>query len=162
MTYPQQQFPPPGGANPSGQAPYGRSPVQFPAPAPKPWHRRKEQAFVVPLIVVILGGLGTLLGMVIVLFRPVLISMIAVLVFSVVAALGFWFLRWLDRWEPEPPMFLIGAFLWGAGHEGRLDAGNVQPLTNAIQQKRWQKGQHGGHYRNGKQGHKVAHLARKQ
>lgn len=115
MTYPQQQFPPPGGANPSGQAPYGRSPVQFPAPTPKPWHRRKEQAFVVPLIVVILGGLGTLLGMVIVLFRPVLISMIAVLVFSVVAALGFWFLRWLDRWEPEPPMFLIGAFLWGAG-----------------------------------------------
>ena len=22
---------------------------------------------------------------------------------------------WLDRWEPEPPMLLLGAFLWGAG-----------------------------------------------
>ncbi|GAB3559161.1 RsiW-degrading membrane proteinase PrsW (M82 family) [Actinopolyspora lacussalsi] len=22
---------------------------------------------------------------------------------------------WIDRWEPEPPMLLLGAFLWGAG-----------------------------------------------
>ncbi|WP_019855823.1 PrsW family intramembrane metalloprotease [Actinopolyspora mortivallis] len=22
---------------------------------------------------------------------------------------------WIDRWEPEPPMMLLGAFLWGAG-----------------------------------------------
>ncbi|GAA4836696.1 PrsW family intramembrane metalloprotease [Saccharopolyspora rosea] len=22
---------------------------------------------------------------------------------------------WMDRWEPEPPMLLLGAFLWGAG-----------------------------------------------
>ncbi|WP_433871034.1 PrsW family intramembrane metalloprotease [Saccharopolyspora sp. CA-218241] len=22
---------------------------------------------------------------------------------------------WIDRWEPEPPMLLVGAFLWGAG-----------------------------------------------
>lgn len=22
---------------------------------------------------------------------------------------------WIDRWEPEPPMLLIGAFMWGAG-----------------------------------------------
>ena len=26
-----------------------------------------------------------------------------------------WFLTWIDRWEPEPPAFVIGAFLWGAG-----------------------------------------------
>ncbi|SFS57132.1 PrsW family intramembrane metalloprotease [Saccharopolyspora flava] len=22
---------------------------------------------------------------------------------------------WIDRWEPEPPMLMVGAFLWGAG-----------------------------------------------
>ncbi|MFD0492281.1 hypothetical protein ACFQ0O_40365 [Saccharopolyspora spinosporotrichia] len=26
---------------------------------------------------------------------------------------------WIDRWEPEPPLLLLGAFLWGAGEPPR-------------------------------------------
>ncbi|MGI8309610.1 PrsW family intramembrane metalloprotease [Saccharopolyspora hattusasensis] len=41
---------------------------------------------------------------------------------------------WIDRWEPEPPMLLLGAFLWGAGgatacslllNDAITDLGNV-------------------------------------
>jgi len=77
--------------------------------------RRKAQAFVVPLIAVVLGALGTLIGMLVVLDRPPAASLISVAAFSLVALLGVWFLTWLDRWEPEPPLFTVGAFLWGAG-----------------------------------------------
>lgn len=30
-------------------------------------------------------------------------------------AVVFGAIVWIDRWEPEPPMLLVGAFLWGAG-----------------------------------------------
>ncbi|NHB85623.1 PrsW family intramembrane metalloprotease [Tessaracoccus sp. HDW20] len=83
--------------------------------APRVAPRRKAQAFVVPLIAVILGALGTLIGMLVVLDRPPVASFLSVSVFSLVALLGVWFLTWLDRWEPEPPLFTVGAFLWGAG-----------------------------------------------
>ena len=86
---------------------------RFAAVPPPPRH--KLQAFVLPLIALFLGAIGTLIGMLVVLDRPVASSLISVAVFTGVAALGVWFLRWLDRWEAEPPLFVIGAFLWGTG-----------------------------------------------
>lgn len=105
----------------------------FPAPGQQvflpqqPRKARKSQAFVLPLIVIILGAIGTLLGMLVVLNRPLSLSLLSVGVFSLVAAFGAWFLKWLDRWEPEPPLFIIGAFLWGAGV-----AAFVSSIVNTI------------------------------
>lgn len=69
----------------------------------------------VPLVFLVLGGVGTLVGMLVFLERPLLQSVLAVVTFTALLAVGVWFLRWLDRWEPEPPLFVVGAFLWGAG-----------------------------------------------
>lgn len=77
--------------------------------------RRKQQSLVLPIVFVVLGSLGTLVGMLVVLDRPPMMSMVAVITFTIVALLGVWFLNWLDRWEPEPPLFVIAAFVWGAG-----------------------------------------------
>lgn len=68
-----------------------------------------------PIIFLIVGGLATALGLLVFLERPVAQSLVAVTTFTVVLAAGVWFLHWLDRWEPEPPLFVLGAFLWGAG-----------------------------------------------
>ena len=65
-------------------------------------HRHKQQAVAVPLIFLVLGGLATLLGMLVFLERPLTQSLVAVATFTVVLAIGVWFLHWLDRWEPEP------------------------------------------------------------
>ena len=95
-----------------------RNPVQPPAahyPAYVRAHRHKQQAAAVPLIFLVLGGLATLLGMLVFLERPLTQSLVAVATFTVVLAIGVWFLHWLDRWEPEPPVYVLGAFLWGAG-----------------------------------------------
>lgn len=86
---------------------------QFPTRALS--QRRKQQSLVLPIIFVVLGSLGTLIGMLVVLERPPLMSFVAVATFTVVLLLGVWFLHWLDRWEPEPPLFVLAAFLWGAG-----------------------------------------------
>ncbi|MDO5676285.1 MAG: PrsW family intramembrane metalloprotease [Propionibacteriaceae bacterium] len=90
-----------------------------PSPAHYPIHaralRHKQQAVAVPIIFLIVGGLATALGLLVFLERPVAQSLVAVTTFTVVLAAGVWFLHWLDRWEPEPPLFVLGAFLWGAG-----------------------------------------------
>lgn len=88
-------------------------PAYYPAHALA--HRHKQQAVAVPLIFLMLGGLATLLGMLMFLERPLTQSLVAVATFTVVLAIGVWFLHWLDRWEPEPPVYVLGAFLWGAG-----------------------------------------------
>lgn len=77
--------------------------------------RHKRQALVLPLLFIAVGAVGTGLGMLVVLQRPLLNTLAAVVPFSILLLLGVWFLSWLDRWEPEPPRFAIGAFLWGAG-----------------------------------------------
>ncbi|MFD0866316.1 PrsW family intramembrane metalloprotease, partial [Tessaracoccus lubricantis] len=77
--------------------------------------RHKQQAVVLPLVFLVVGGVGTLLGLLVFLDRPVTQSLVAVVTFTVVLALGVAFVRWLDKWEPEPPLFIIGAFVWGAG-----------------------------------------------
>lgn len=118
----QQTWAPPHQQAWAGQQPATRQ--QSPGLQPFPQHtavyvppppRHKLQAFVVPLIALILGALGTLLGMLVVLERPLVTSLLSVGVFTLVAMAGVWFLRWLDRWEAEPPLFVIGAFLWGTG-----------------------------------------------
>lgn len=123
---PVGQYPPPAfpGQFPAPGQPQPGYPIQGPFPGPPgqqflisqpPRQQRKTQAFVLPLLIVIFGAIGTLLGMLVVLDRPPVMSLLAVGVFSVVAGLGVLFLKSLDKWEPEPPLFVIGAFLWGAG-----------------------------------------------
>lgn len=90
-------------------------PPQAHYPAYVAAHRHKQQAVAIPVLFLILGGLATLLGMLVFLERPVTQSVVAVVTFTIVLAIGVWFLHWLDRWEPEPPLFVLGAFLWGAG-----------------------------------------------
>lgn len=97
-----------------GMPPY-QSPVLSQYPAYVQAHKHKQQAVLVPIIFLVIGGLATLLGMLVVLDRPLTQSFVAVATFSIVLAIGLWFIHWLDRWEPEPPMFIIGAFVWGAG-----------------------------------------------
>ncbi|MCG6568730.1 PrsW family intramembrane metalloprotease [Tessaracoccus sp. ZS01] len=77
--------------------------------------RHKKQAVVLPLLFLVVGGAGTLLGLLVFLDRPATQSVVAVFAFTLVLALGVAFVRWLDKWEPEPPLFIIGAFVWGAG-----------------------------------------------
>lgn len=91
----------------------------YPAAIPHPAHaaaiRHKRQSMVLPMIFIVLGALGTLVGMLVVLERPVTQSVLVIVVFTVLLLIGVLVLRRLDRWEPEPPHYVIGAFLWGAG-----------------------------------------------
>lgn len=96
------------------QQPY-RPPDQGLFPTYRRVHRQKKQAVIVPLIFLVVGALGTLIGLLVFLDRPIQQSLVAVVTFTVVLAIGVGFLHWLDRWEPEPPMFVLAAFLWGAG-----------------------------------------------
>lgn len=76
----------------------------------------KKQSLVMAIIVIVIGLLVPLI-----LLGPRLASLsfgslLAVVVLTgIVVAAGTWFYTWLDRWEPEPPLFLLSAFLWGGG-----------------------------------------------
>lgn len=96
--------------------------TQFPAPQhlqQYPIHtaavRHKQQSKVLPMVFIGLGVIGTLLGLLVVLDRPLTQTLLAVLPFTAILLVGVWFLTYIDRWEPEPPHYIIGAFLWGAG-----------------------------------------------
>ncbi|SDY58072.1 Membrane proteinase PrsW, cleaves anti-sigma factor RsiW, M82 family [Tessaracoccus flavus] len=86
-----------------------------------------------PLLFIAVGAIGTALGMLVVLHRPLPNTLAAVVPFTVILLIGVWFLNWLDRWEPEPPRFAIGAFLWGAGVSA-LISGVVNSLYLGITQ----------------------------
>lgn len=89
-------------------------------PAPQPHRPRRVvqvQRAGVPLLVLILAAIG----MALVVFLAVAgsTSLGVFLVGALIAAGGALLVigayMWLDRWEPEPPSFLVWAFLWGAG-----------------------------------------------
>lgn len=110
--------------------------------APPAWHPNspthtiadasKKQAFVGAIIVIVLGSLlafavvgGGLASL------PLGLLLLVVVLAGVVVAAGTYFYSWLDRWEPEPPLFLVAAFVWGAG-VSILGAGIINDLSLLI------------------------------
>ncbi|WP_147680269.1 PrsW family intramembrane metalloprotease [Actinomyces ruminicola] len=101
----------------SGYPPAGAA---QPAPAPQ-WapqamvHRRRGT--VASTVLACIGAVGLLLMLWIIsatageaseLLVPILLALVP---FGIVMVT----VRWIDRWEPEPPGLLLAAFLWGAG-----------------------------------------------
>lgn len=84
--------------------------------------RHKQQSKVLPMVFICLGVLGTLFGLLVVLDRPLSQTLLAVLPFTALLLAGVWFLTYIDRWEPEPPHYVLGAFLWGAGVSAFISA----------------------------------------
>lgn len=75
----------------------------------------KSQAFVMPLIAIIVGGAITAMMAYTWSAAPAGVLAVVLPINLIVLGLGVWFYTWLDRWEPEPPHFLVAAFVWGAG-----------------------------------------------
>lgn len=96
----------------------------------------KRQSITAMVTAIVLGGLGTMLMMLEVLQQPLAYSLSVAPAFMVVTALGVWFYWWLDRWEPEPPGMLLGAFLWGAG-VATLISGLINTIV-AITTRSWE------------------------
>lgn len=118
---PLGQWQPPAGSMPGQQPPVGSAPHHASAwPAGWPALRSKPQSVVVPIIVILVGGLVAL-GFLLLVGTSSLASGhvgafgVALTFSMVVASLGILYLNWLDRWEPEPPLLLISAFFWGGG-----------------------------------------------
>ena len=107
--HPPQQVPPfPPGARP----PVPQQPAHY-RPAPVRIARRAGA----PLAALIVAGIGVAA----VVFLALLGStdpgtfVGAVMLATVGAVLVIAAYMWLDRWEPEPPSYLVWAFLWGGG-----------------------------------------------
>lgn len=77
--------------------------------------RTKKNMLVIPIVLVVIGVLLTLLQLTMLIGPPPGIAITALLATAAVAIIGLVFYRWLDRWEPEPPILFVAAFVWGAG-----------------------------------------------
>ena len=75
---------------------------------------RKRNSIVLPIIAIIIGSL-VVGGHLLVSASAGSVGTVALVTTSIVAAVGVLYLTWLDRWEPEPPVLLASAFLWGGG-----------------------------------------------
>lgn len=119
-TYPPAH--PPGGGGPSAIGGYyargAAAPVTAPGrPATPIWQAPATTSISGKAIAAfVLAGLGVCL---VVFFAMLEAGISETLVGAIVAlvplALVLGFVRWLDRWEPEPTLYLFLAFAWGAG-----------------------------------------------
>lgn len=89
--------------------------MPFTPPPHRTQARRTYRTVGAPLIVMVVAGLllAALLSYA-VFSGPFSFAVAALPVALVICAALFAYL-WLDRWEPEPPRYLVFAFLWGAG-----------------------------------------------
>lgn len=77
--------------------------------------RRKKQAFVIPIIAIVIGALVMMLLILLqVVFTPVT-GILGLTLSAATSIVLILLLGWLDRWEPEPPHLLLAGFFWGGG-----------------------------------------------
>jgi RsiW-degrading membrane proteinase PrsW (M82 family) len=94
--------------------------------------RQKQRDVLLPVLGLVgLAICGLLVySMLILALGPVEVLVSTVLALLVIPLVVAAFL-WLDRWEPEPPRLLLGAFLWGAGF-AVLAAGALNMIGGAT------------------------------
>ncbi len=77
---------------------------------------QKQALAVWPVVgLVVLGVVGLIMVSVATARVGAAATVIGALAALVPVVVVFAAIVWMDRWEPEPPMLLLGAFLWGAG-----------------------------------------------
>ncbi|QGK68427.1 PrsW family intramembrane metalloprotease [Allosaccharopolyspora coralli] len=77
---------------------------------------QKQALAVWPVVgLIVLGVVGLIMVSVATARVGVAATVIGAVAALVPVGVVFAAIVWMDRWEPEPPMLLLGAFLWGAG-----------------------------------------------
>lgn len=92
----------------------GSPPVQ-PGRLPQWPVLRKKQAFVIPIVVIVLGFLVLSALIILQVVSAPIQGLIGLTISAAASIVGIALLMWLDRWEPEPPHLLLAAFFWGGG-----------------------------------------------
>lgn len=111
---PEQRHPRP--APPQGPAHLQTPPAGSPTAAKSRGPRRKRRPMVLPVAAIAIGLFTTFFFLLAVGLSANVegtdLGFVAATAVLLIALLILW---WLDRWEPEPVVLLVAAFLWGSG-----------------------------------------------